>query len=225
MTWIRIEPGELTTTADTLRTTAAGLCDVALDTVACCACAMPPEVATLAHDVTAAVRSGVEALAGELHGDANDLVTRAVLAASDSTVTAASAAWGTGTHLGGTTVGGSSSGWQLVDPTGAPTSLAAVLGGAVVGGTPAGYAAPVLGGGTVVGGSWSSTSTDGLLAAGAWPARPPATVRPAPNVSSDPIARVQAGIMGNQLFHGLHAGTLSLLSPSPLLAPGGIGFG
>jgi hypothetical protein len=97
MTWIRFDAATVRHGAQQVRETATNLVDIAHEVSACCECAMPAPVATLANDGTAAVRAAVDAVAVELAGDAADLLGRASLVEHDDLTTAASAAWGSGT--------------------------------------------------------------------------------------------------------------------------------
>ncbi len=97
MTWIMIEPNDLTSVAGTLRRTAADLESLMADVHgACCNCSATPGLDGYLTDVGNAVRRDLSGVGAGFRADATNLDAAATLIVNDSSLaSSASAAWGT----------------------------------------------------------------------------------------------------------------------------------
>jgi hypothetical protein len=184
MTWIRVEPDEMTTVAASLNRLADELSAVGQEARRDCSSCLPGQAEAVADVALGLVDQILATHAAILRHRAADLLARGTVAAADS-LTAASSASGPGISpaptvgfvggnpptvltigpsdvLGAAMVGGTSSGWS-VDP-------AAYGFGSVVGGTTTGFVgggpSNLMGGSFVGGRTWESIQLDAVASAG-----------------------------------------------------------
>lgn len=179
MTMIRLDPNELNQASIQLGRSAAELGELGAQLASCVSCPMPPMVAA---DIGALVSSAdalLDQLGAVLHREAVDLARRAVISSMDSLAAATgttresvaaqlgvdlatlgvtpAAAAATSPLAGSGVVGGSSSGFTLVDSAGQVVDPSTLLGGSTLGGVTTSLPSPALGSGMVGGNSWGSS--------------------------------------------------------------------
>jgi hypothetical protein len=90
VTYLRIDPQELTTTAGTLRNCAAETAEIGSGIAACVSCPLPPDIAPVVGQIASLADRIAEVLVGRFLGDVQDLVNRASIASGDVATVAAS---------------------------------------------------------------------------------------------------------------------------------------
>lgn len=143
MTYIRVDPDELTSIAGTWNRAASSTSEVCSGLTSCVHCALPPELSGMVGQVLASADRILQSVLTQLISEVNDLTNRAAVASSDAALAGASTGPALGTpSFGGSVVGGSVIDGSVIGGSGfssaVATSSSVAAGGLIGGGLAAG---------------------------------------------------------------------------------------
>lgn len=133
MTWIELDPDDLSAMAANLRRYAGNLQELGADVTGACGCELPPGLVSYVDSVVAGVRGDLATVSNGYAADAGTLDARAGVVQDEPLSSSAGTAWSNGTDSGGT-----ADLWSQVtgaQPAGAPVAIdpntVTISGGAV----------------------------------------------------------------------------------------------